>query len=101
LADIQKSSLVRTVAYIEAISYLFLIAGLIWRAAFNGPDLSAGLGLTHGIIYLVYVALILASRADYGWPWAVTLELLAAGVVPFGGFYVAQRYLSVNPQNSP
>lgn len=81
------------VAYIEAASYLALLAAVVTYRVFDGPDFIGALGPIHGIAFLVYVALVLRIRADQGWGFWSTIVVLGASVVPFGGFW-AGRHVS-------
>lgn len=83
----------RAIAVIEAVSYLVLIGTSIARRL-DGPDLVPVVGLVHGIIFLVYAAIALASRPRLRWSTQRTLWVLVAAVVPFGGFVVERRLLS-------
>jgi integral membrane protein len=51
------------------------------------------LGPIHGLLFLAFVALVLVVRAERGWSNRITLLLLVAAVLPFGG-YAADRWLS-------
>jgi integral membrane protein len=84
----------RYVALVEATSWLILLAATIWKYAADGPDLAPILGPIHGILFLAYVFMALSLRDDAGWDGPMTLAVLAAAVIPGGGFVVERRVLA-------
>jgi integral membrane protein len=86
----QRITLVARVGVVEATTYLVLVATSLWRAL-DGPDLGPAVGLTHGIVFLAYAALVLATRECARWSSRTTMALLVASIVPGGGFVVAHR----------
>ena len=52
-------------------------------------------GPIHGIIVLVYAALVLVGRDEQRWSATETVVALVLSAVPFGGFYVEQRMITV------
>jgi integral membrane protein len=90
----------RVIAYVEAATYLVLLAAVVLYRVFDGPDYIGLLGPIHGIAFLVYLFLVLAIREDQGWGlWRTVLVILAAAV-PFGGFW-AGRHLTDEPARAP
>ena len=82
---------------VEALSYLVLLGAVVWFRVFDGTDLTSVFGPIHGVIYLVYAGAVLQARADLGWDGNRTLVVLFAGVIPLGGFWVAERVLGEHP----
>lgn len=81
----------RAVAVVEAISYLLLIAASVARRGFGVEGVVPVVGLVHGVIFLVYVAVALAARRELRWPLQETLFVLAAAIIPLGGIVVERR----------
>ncbi len=81
----------RPIAVAEAVSYLALLAAVVWFRLLDGPDLVAVLGPVHGVVFLVYVAAVWRAREAQGWSNQLVLVLLGASVLPLGGFWVADR----------
>ena len=90
-AEVPHRRTLATLGIVEATSFLVLLALLVWRRGFDGPDLAAVTGPIHGLAFLAYAGLVLWVREDAGWRLGQTLVLLAAAVVPLGGFFVARR----------
>ena len=56
----------RTVAYVEAVSFLVLLCASFVKRVVEGPDLVPVVGMVHGIIFLIYVILVLKVRPEPG-----------------------------------
>ena len=82
----------RYVALAEATSFLAL---LVTSAIKNTGGSEIGvqiLGPIHGVLFLVYVALVLFEvRTKVGGHGRTTLLVLAESVIPAGGFLAARR----------
>ena len=78
----------RTVALLEAISYLALLVATFVKRVIEGPDLVPVLGPIHGILFLAYLLLTLLVREEQGWTVGQTILVLFASAVPFGAFLV-------------
>lgn len=72
--------LFRAASFIEGMSYLVILCvtiGLISR------DFVSVLGMTHGMLFMIYCALALVVSHRQGWSPKVSLLLLASALVPF------------------
>jgi len=81
----------RTVALLEAISYLALLVAAFVKRVIEGPDVVPVLGPIHGILFLAYLLLTLMVRDEQGWTVGQTLIVLIASAIPFGAFVVNAR----------
>lgn len=81
----------RIVAIVEAISYLLLLGGVVLYRVLDGPDLIGALGPIHGILFLIYVALVLRIRESQGWDVWKTLLIIVVSAIPFGGFWAGSH----------
>ena len=88
---VRLARVLRVVSALEATSWLALIVATIAKYA---ADQEAGvtvLGPVHGMLFLVFVALVLVGRAPLGWGPAPTLRALVLAVVPGGGFVLERE----------
>ncbi len=81
------------VAIAEALSFVCLLAAMVFKYGFDAPAGVATLGPIHGALFLAYVALALVVRQQRGWGVMQTAGVLAAAVVPIAGYVVGQRLL--------
>ncbi|GLZ04815.1 putative membrane protein YdzA [Actinomadura sp. NBRC 104412] len=86
---------VRALRYVsigEATSFLVLL--LIAMPLKYGADIPQAVSLVgpiHGVLFLAYIALVVAAREALGWDLRRTVLALVAGVLPVAPFLV-ERY---------
>jgi integral membrane protein len=84
----------RRISVIEAISYFALLIATILKWT-RGAEIGVTiLGPIHGVLYLVFAAMILRHRTQLGWPWTKALQALVIGSLPVGGFWLDQKWLA-------
>jgi integral membrane protein len=81
----------RLVAYAEAATFLILLACVVVKRVFHGPDLVQVMGPIHGVLFLVYLVMVLQIRASQGWALGRTILVFVASALPFGGFFVGSH----------
>lgn len=87
----------RIIAFVEAISYLVLIAAAIAKRGFDLAGFVPIVGPVHGVIFLAYFGFAIALRTELGWNVRTTIVVVFAAIVPLGGFYVEQKILPPAP----
>ncbi|MEZ5378673.1 MAG: DUF3817 domain-containing protein [Acidimicrobiales bacterium] len=80
-------------ALIEASSYLVLIVAMVIKYAGDQPLGVQIMGPVHGVLVLVYAALLLEVRNDLGWDHQRLITAIALGALPLGGFWVERHWL--------
>jgi integral membrane protein len=78
----------RVVAVVEAVSYLILLVAVVAKYGFDAPIGVRVMGPVHGCIFLGYAALAFAVRDQLRWSATHTAVVLAAAVIPLGGYLV-------------
>lgn len=48
--------------------------------------------MPHGILFMLYIILAFMLRADEKWGNSKTKNVLIASVIPFGTFYIENKY---------
>jgi integral membrane protein len=84
----------RRISVIEAISYLALLIATILKQTRDAEIGVTILGPIHGVLYLIFAAMILRDRTRLGWPWIKALAAIVIGSLPFGGFWLDQKWLA-------
>lgn len=75
----------RSVGFLEAISFLLLLGIAMPLKYFYGqPEMVRFVGMTHGILWILYVGLAGLGQLDYKWSWKTTGLLLLASILPLG-----------------
>jgi len=76
----------RVVAIVEAISFLILaVASIVKRTGGTEGGVKL-MGPVHGVLFVIYVLLVIIVAADEKWRLKRTLLTLLCAVLPFGGF---------------
>ncbi len=86
---------VRTVALIEAISYMVLMVAMVLKYAADQPVGVQIMGPIHGVIVLIYVGVLWQLRSSLGWDHQRLITAIALGALPLGGFWVERNWLAV------
>ena len=79
----------RTTSVLEGLSYLVILSVTL---GFIGREWVSILGMTHGILFMLYLVLSLTVSNKKEWPVWGWLILLLASVVPFA-FILVEVYL--------
>lgn len=90
----------RIVSYAEAVTFLVLLAGTVLHRVFNndaGEGIISVMGPVHGVVFLIYLVLVLKVRASQGWSLGQTLLVILAAAIPFGGFFVGRHLKDEEP----
>jgi integral membrane protein len=84
----------RVVALLEGVSFILLlfIATPIKKWAHN-PMFVELLGMPHGILFLVYIVLAIMVGKKLKWNTKTLVIVLVASLIPFGTFYIDNKYL--------
>ena len=77
----------RVVAFIEGCSYLLLGFTMILKYKFSMPQPNYIVGLAHGILFVLYIVLLLQVSFLYRWSIVKMFIAFLASLIPFGTFY--------------
>lgn len=87
--DLLKTSLgrLRIVAFLEGCSYLLLGFTMILKYKFGTPQPNYVVGLAHGILFVLYIVLVLQVSFLQRWNLVKIFWAFLASIIPFGTFY--------------
>jgi integral membrane protein len=77
----------RIIAFIEGCSYLLLGFTMILKYKFAMPQPNYVVGLAHGILFVLYIVLLLQVSFLHRWSMIKILMAFLASLIPFGTFY--------------
>jgi integral membrane protein len=95
LTDLLKTTMgrLRIIAFLEGVSFLVLLCIAMPLKYMGGlPDAVRITGSVHGLLFVLYVLLLLQVRAQYKWPFKKTLYAFIASFLPFGTFYADAKW---------
>ncbi len=86
-------SIFRLVAFLEGLSYILLLLVAVPIKYSSGEAFFVKiLGMPHGILFVLYIAIALVLRIDNQWIKNNFLTVLIASVIPFGTFVVDFKF---------
>lgn len=53
-------------------------------------------GMAHGLLFIAYIFLAIMLKVEQSWPIKKFLIVCVASVIPFGTFYVENKYFKTN-----
>lgn len=86
--------LFRVVAFLEGVSYILLlfIATPVKYISGN-PEYVKMLGMPHGLLFMAYVVIAILIAGELKWNKKTLGIVLLASIIPFGTFYIDNKYL--------
>lgn len=91
---IKTSTLFRTVAFLEGLSYILLLfVAVPLKYVYNDPQYVKLLGMPHGLLFIGYIVMAIWFCSDFKWTKKILFLVLLAAVIPFGTFYIDKKYL--------
>jgi integral membrane protein len=84
----------RIVGFLEGLSYLLLLGvAMPLKYIFGLPQAVQVIGMAHGILFIVFIALSAQAKFVYQWPVIKMLWLWLASLLPFGPFVADYKLL--------
>lgn len=82
------------IAILEGLSFLILLGiAMPLKYVYGMPETTRVVGMAHGILFMLYVAMVFFIRKQLEWNNKVTFLALFASVLPFGPFVVDRKLL--------
>ncbi|HPF10122.1 MAG TPA: DUF3817 domain-containing protein [Flavobacteriaceae bacterium] len=84
----------RFVSILEGLSFLILLGiAMPLKYVWGLPQMVQFVGMTHGILFMLYVGGAFIMKRRLQWTLAVFAMVLFCSILPFGPFYVERKYL--------
>ena len=84
----------RIIAFLEGVSYILLMSvGLYFKYQLGDPSYVKLLGMPHGILFVAYLVFALLLKENEKWNKTELFIVLICSILPFGTFYIDQKYL--------
>lgn len=84
----------RVTGYFEGASFLLLLGiAMPLKYIWGIPEMVRGVGMAHGLLWILYVGLACLGQLDYKWPLKTTVLLVIASLLPFGPFIADKKLL--------
>lgn len=84
----------KIIALLEGVSLLALLFfAMPMKYIFNNPVFVKHIGMAHGLLFLLYIALAFLLKMEEKWDSKKFAIICIASIVPFGTFYIEKKYL--------
>lgn len=91
----------RIVGFLEGCSYLLLGITMPLKYYFSTPEPNYVVGMVHGCLFIVYIALVLQVAYLRKWKIRTTFWALLASLVPAGTFYADKKIFTKQVNSRP
>jgi integral membrane protein len=94
LASLLRTSLgrLRVVGFLEGLSFLVLLGiAMPLKYLAGQPAAVRMVGMGHGVLFVLYVLLVVQVSLERSWSWRKALLALIVSVVPFGTFWADKK----------
>ena len=82
----------RILAFMEGVSFIIILfITMPLKYQFDLPKPNLIVGMAHGVLFMLYVVVVIKLKITNQWESRLTLKALAASVVPFGTFYMDRK----------
>ena len=82
----------------EGISFLLLLGiAMPLKYLAGKPEAVRAVGSVHGLLFVVYVLMVLLAARKFRWGIATVMMALAAAIFPFGPFWFDAKLRRENP----
>lgn len=82
----------RVVSLVEGLSFLVLLCiAMPLKYQFGMPEAVSVVGMTHGMLFMAYVALALMVGPRQGWSDKFQVLVIVVGMLPLGCFWLDRR----------
>lgn len=95
MLDLLKTSLgrLRVIGFLEGISFLILLfIAMPLKYLYDQPEMVKHTGRAHGLLFVLYVLLVIQVAYELNWNWKKVTLALVASVIPFGTFYADTKW---------
>ncbi|MBN8833968.1 MAG: DUF3817 domain-containing protein [Sphingobacteriales bacterium] len=90
--DLKIMNRFRMIAIAEGISFLvLLIIAMPLKYFYNYPHAVTYVGWAHGVLFVLYIALLIKVWEKYNWSFLKTAGAFIASLLPFGTFVLDHK----------
>jgi integral membrane protein len=84
----------KIIALLEGLSFLVLLfIAMPLKYFADMPGMTRQVGMAHGLLFVLYVILVIEVKIVMGWSFRKMIIALGASVVPFGTFYINEKWM--------
>ena len=92
--NIKMIKIFKIIAFLEGISLLALFGfAMPMKYFFYRPEYISSFGMAHGLLFIAYIVFALILKLKENWAAKKFTIICLASIIPFGTFYVENKYL--------
>ncbi|SNC68313.1 integral membrane protein [Hymenobacter gelipurpurascens] len=94
ISSLLRNSLgrLRVVGFLEGVSFLVLLGiAMPLKYLAGQPEAVRIVGMAHGVLFVLYVLLVIQAGIGHSWSWRKMLLALVVSVVPLGTFWADKK----------
>jgi len=85
----------RALSFLEGISFLLILfITMPLKYYFENPMPNKIIGMAHGVLFLLYIVFSFVIKRELKWNLKTLAIVLLCAIIPFGTFWMDQRYLN-------
>lgn len=89
-----KIGRLRIMGFLEGLSLLVLVfIALPLKYGYNNESLTKMMGPVHGALFLLFILNTVSAAIEQKWNFKTTARIVASCFIPFGTFYVDNKFL--------
>ncbi|RTQ50866.1 DUF3817 domain-containing protein [Hymenobacter gummosus] len=82
----------RVVGFLEGLSFLVLLGiAMPLKYVFGQPEAVRHVGMAHGLLFVLYVLLVIGAAVEYRWSLRKAALAFVASLVPLGTFWADKK----------
>ena len=82
----------RVLAFAEGVSFLILLfVTMPLKYFFGYPEPNRVFGLVHGLLFVLYVLVMIQIKIEQQWSFRKMMLALVAAIIPFGTFWADRK----------
>jgi len=81
----------RLVAFLEGCSFLLFAITMPLKYMMGMPKPNYFIGMAHGLLFMLYMVLLLQVSTEYKWPIKKIFLAFIASLIPFGTFIASKK----------
>ena len=91
--------LFRLITLLEGVSFILLVfIAMPLKYMMDIPQAVSVVGMAHGVLFIIFVLMLIVLCLKYDWPLTITAVLFIAALLPFAPFFADRKIKTLNSE---